>query len=256
MESKDDKTGRKKRQLIWPRYHQLDVVRRLLADASDRGAGPRYLIQHSAGSGKSNSIAWLAHQLIGLKQDGKALFDSAIVVTDRRILDKQIRDTITAAVAPRPNSPATGAPTISGTAQVGETLTASTSDIDDADGMSGAVFSYRWLANGADIAGATSDTHTLVETDVGKAIKVRVIFTDNGSHQETLTSEATAAVAPAADESAIWSATLTVGSFGDFLGYYSFTRTGELSPNEFTLDGTDYTMLTITVATVPGGFPP
>ena len=94
VESKDDNTGRKKRQQIWPRYHQLDVVRRLLADASDRGAGPRYLIQHSAGSGKSNSIAWLAHQLIGLKQDGKALFDSAIVVTDRRILDKQIRDTI------------------------------------------------------------------------------------------------------------------------------------------------------------------
>ena len=70
------------------------MVRRLLADASIRGVGPKYLIQHSAGSGKSNSIAWLAHQLIGLEQDGKALFDSAIVVTDRRILDKQIRDTI------------------------------------------------------------------------------------------------------------------------------------------------------------------
>ena len=94
VESKDDKTGRKKREQIWPRYHQLDVVRRLLADASTRGVGPKYLIQHSAGSGKSNSIAWLAHQLIGLEQDGKALFDSAIVVTDRRILDKQIRDTI------------------------------------------------------------------------------------------------------------------------------------------------------------------
>ena len=94
VESKDDKTGRKKREQIWPRYHQLDVVRRLLGDAPGRGVGPRYLIQHSAGSGKSNSIAWLAHQLIGLEQDGKALFDSAIVVTDRRILDKQIRDTI------------------------------------------------------------------------------------------------------------------------------------------------------------------
>ena len=69
-------------------------MRRLLADASTRGVGPKYLIQHSAGSGKSNSITWLAHQLIGLEQDGKALFDSAIIVTDRRILDKQIRDTI------------------------------------------------------------------------------------------------------------------------------------------------------------------
>ena len=94
VETRDDKTGRRRREQIWPRYHQLDVVRRLLADASGRGVGPKYLIQHSAGSGKSNSIAWLAHQLIGLERDGKAFFDSAIVVTDRRILDKQIRDTI------------------------------------------------------------------------------------------------------------------------------------------------------------------
>ncbi len=94
VETRDDKTGRKRREQIWPRYHQLDVVRRLLADTSTRGVGPKYLIQHSAGSGKSNSIAWLAHQLIGLEEDGKTHFDSAIVVTDRRILDKQIRDTI------------------------------------------------------------------------------------------------------------------------------------------------------------------
>ena len=94
VESKDDKTGRKKKTQVWPRYHQLDVVRRLLADAGTRGAGRRYLIQHSAGSGKSNSIAWLAHRLIGLTQDDAPVFDSIIVVTDRRILDKQIRDTI------------------------------------------------------------------------------------------------------------------------------------------------------------------
>ena len=94
VESKDDRTGRKRREQIWPRYHQLDVVRKLLADASSGVAGSKYLIQHSAGSGKSNSIAWLSHQLIGLERDGEALFDSAIVVTDRRILDKQIRDTI------------------------------------------------------------------------------------------------------------------------------------------------------------------
>ena len=94
VEARDDKTGRKRREQIWPRYHQLDVVRRLLAEASSRGVGPRYLIQHSAGSGKSNSIAWLAHQLIGLERDGGALFDSVVVVTDRRVLDRQIRDTI------------------------------------------------------------------------------------------------------------------------------------------------------------------
>ena len=91
---KDPRTGRKNRKQIWPRYHQLDVVRKLLADASEHGAGKRYLIQHSAGSGKSNSIAWLAHQLIGLSKDGAPVFDSIIVVTDRRVLDQQIKDTI------------------------------------------------------------------------------------------------------------------------------------------------------------------
>ena len=94
VESKDKKTGRRKKVQIWPRYHQLDVVRKLLADAGEVGAGKRYLIQHSAGSGKSYSIAWLAHQLIGLKKEDRSVFDSIIVVTDRRILDKQIRDTI------------------------------------------------------------------------------------------------------------------------------------------------------------------
>ncbi len=94
VEEKNEKTGKKKRVQIFPRYHQLDVVRKLLADAAWFGAGKRYLIQHSAGSGKSNSIAWLAHQLIGLRKDGADLFDSIIVITDRRLLDKQIRETI------------------------------------------------------------------------------------------------------------------------------------------------------------------
>ena len=94
VEIENPKTKKKKRVQIWPRYHQLAVVRRLLADASMNGAGKRYLIQHSAGSGKSNSIAWLAHPLIGLAKDETLAFDSVIVVTDRRILDKQIQDTI------------------------------------------------------------------------------------------------------------------------------------------------------------------
>ena len=94
VSTKDKKTGRKKSIQIYPRYHQLDVVRKLLADAGQRGCGHRYLIQHSAGSGKSNSIAWLAHQLIGLQTAGKSTFDSIFVVTDRVLLDKQIRDTI------------------------------------------------------------------------------------------------------------------------------------------------------------------
>jgi type I restriction enzyme R subunit len=94
VEEENPKTGKKKKLQIFPRYHQLDVVRRILADALENGAGKRYLIQHSAGSGKSNSIAWLAHQLISLRKDGADVFDSIIIITDRRILDKQIRETI------------------------------------------------------------------------------------------------------------------------------------------------------------------
>lgn len=92
--TKDPKTGKKTSSAIFPRYHQLDVVRKLLADVEARGAGIRYLLQHSAGSGKSNSIAWLAHQLTGVEHHGTQVFDSVIVVTDRLILDGQIRDTI------------------------------------------------------------------------------------------------------------------------------------------------------------------
>jgi type I restriction enzyme R subunit len=86
--------GHPVRKQIFPRYHQLDAVHKLLADAHDHGVGKRYLIQHSAGSGKSNSIAWLAHQLVGLRTGTTPLFDSVVVVTDRRLLDKQIKDTI------------------------------------------------------------------------------------------------------------------------------------------------------------------
>ena len=81
-------------QQIWPRYHQLDVVRRALADAREKGAGQKYLIQHSAGSGKSNSIAWLSRQLIGLTKGNQPVFDSIIIITDRRVLDNQINRTI------------------------------------------------------------------------------------------------------------------------------------------------------------------
>jgi type I restriction enzyme, R subunit len=94
VDEKDPKTGKKKQKQVWPRYHQLRLVRKALADVAAHGAGKRYLIQHSAGSGKSNSIAWLSHQLIGLKRSEREVFDSVIVVTDRRILDSQIQATI------------------------------------------------------------------------------------------------------------------------------------------------------------------
>uniref|UniRef100_A0A7V4G6J3 Type I restriction endonuclease subunit R n=1 Tax=Desulfobacca acetoxidans TaxID=60893 RepID=A0A7V4G6J3_9BACT len=96
VEVEDDK-GRKtgERRVIFPRYHQLESVRRLVAAARQEGAGHHYLIQHSAGSGKSNSIAWLAHQLSVLHDDqDKRVFDSIIVITDRRVLDRQIQRTV------------------------------------------------------------------------------------------------------------------------------------------------------------------
>ena len=94
IEEVDPETKKKSVKQVFPRFHQLDAVEKMLADVKENGIGKRYLIQHSAGSGKSNSIAWLAHQLIGLEKDGHPMVDSVIVVTDRRILDKQIRDTI------------------------------------------------------------------------------------------------------------------------------------------------------------------
>ena len=96
VKKKDEKTGKEKISVVWPRYHQLEVVRKLLAETRANGVGNRYLIQHSAGSGKSNSITWLAYQLVGLLDGTKPLMDSVIVVTDRVNLDKQIRDNIAA----------------------------------------------------------------------------------------------------------------------------------------------------------------
>ena len=103
----------------------------------------------------------------------------------------------TDAVAARPSSPATGAPTISGTAQVGETLTVDTSGIADENGLENVAFTYQWLADDADIAGATGSTYTLVAEDEGKAITVQVSFTDDADNEETLTSGATDTVAGA-----------------------------------------------------------
>ncbi len=93
LDEKGNKTGKKS--LIFPRYHQLDAVLRLVADAFIKGAGQRYLIEHSAGSGKSNSISWLAHQLSVLHNSmDERVFDSIIVVTDRRVLDRQLQQTV------------------------------------------------------------------------------------------------------------------------------------------------------------------
>ena len=198
------------------------------------------------------SYQWLANgaEIAGATSDTYTLVETdvgkAIQVKVSFRDDKNNPETLTsaatAAVEPRPNTPATGAPTISGTVRVGETLTAETRDIEDDDGLDNVGYSYQWLANGADIAGATSDTYTLVDTDVGKTIKVKVSFRDDRNHQESLTSAATAAVATAADESAVWSATLTVGSIAGFRGFWKDVGMGELTSEVFTLDGVDYTV--------------
>ena len=146
------------------------------------------------------------------------------------------------------NTPATGQPTIGGTAEVGETLTADASGIADSDGLGNAVFEYQWLADDTEVAGATSSTYTPVDADVGKTIKVRVTFTDGGGNPESLTSTATAPVAPAADETEppgpIWSAILTVGRIGENYGYQSFLnpQVGSLVPATFVLDDVTYTV--------------
>ena len=108
--------------------------------------------------------------------------------------DDQVLQTFSATFAVTHDTPATGVPTISGTAQVGQTLIASTSDISDADGLTNVSYSYQWLADDTEIDGATSSTHTLQSSDNGRVIKVRVDFKDDAKTRESLTSEGTAAV--------------------------------------------------------------
>ena len=123
-----------------------------------------------------------------------------ISFTDDADNDEQLTSAVTGAVAaapPPPNTPATGSPTITGAAQVAETLTADTTGISDGDGLDDATFAYQWLADNAEINGETASTYTLVASDAGKAIKVRVSFTDDAGNDEELTSAATGAVAAA-----------------------------------------------------------
>ena len=168
--------------------------------------------------------------------------EGAICTGDARTLSSTLEVTIRG--PHEPNSPATGAPTITGTAQVGETLTADTSGIADGDGLDNVSFAYQWVADDTDIAGATGSSYTLVAADAGKAIKVRVSFTDDEGNDETLTSAATAAVGPAAEE-AVLEGELTVGQATDIFpvasGYSILGNLGgTLSPGEFAVDGTTY----------------
>ena len=112
-------------------------------------------------------------------------------------MSNRLEFTVAGPVEPAPDSAATGAPTISGTLQVGQTLTADVTGIADEDGLTNAVFSYRWMADDTNIQGATDDTYTLADRDEGKTIKVLVSFTDDANNEESLASAATVAVAAA-----------------------------------------------------------
>ena len=159
-----------------------------------------------------------------------------VTFTDDSENEESLTSAATAAVEARPNAEPTGVPTITGTAQAGQTLTANTSGIADADGLVNATFAYQWVRDDADIDGETAQTYELSDDDVGKTIKVRVTFRDDRNHDESLTSAATAAV------EALWSATMTVGASGGNLGYSLFGPIGELSSTQFSIDETTYTV--------------
>ena len=150
-------------------------------------------------------IKWLAdgmviqgvydHVLLLVAADEGKRIEVRVSFTDDAGNEENLTSTATDAVAARPNTPATGLPTISGMAQVDETMKADITGIADADGLTNAVFAHQWLADDADIQGATNSTYTLADSDEGRAVKVRVSFTDDAGNEESLTSAPTAAVA-------------------------------------------------------------
>ena len=154
-----------------------------------------FSFQWIAGGSDISGAIGSGHTLTSSEQ-GQTI-EVRVTFTDDAGNEESLTSAATAAVGANPNTPATGAPAISGTAQVGETLTADTSGIADEDALDNATFSYQWLADDAKIQGATNSTYTLGDSDEGKTIKVKVSFTDDGGNEESLTSAATAAVAAA-----------------------------------------------------------
>ena len=167
--------------------------------------------------------------------------DATFAWTDVDV-DWEDGQTVSVRIVEGANTPATGAPTISGTAAVGQTLTANTDGIADEDGLDDPGFTYQWIANDgtadADIVDATGETYTVSDDDVGKTIKVKVSFEDDAGNKESLTSAATAEV------TAVWTATLTVEVRDDESGYsfWSSPVLGALSDTDFEVDGTTSTV--------------
>ena len=168
--------------------------------AFDVSGGQVTRAQRADRSSITRNVGWLitvipdgdGDVIITLPETTSCLDTGSICTQDGRMLSSSLSFTVTGPV--QPNSPATGAPTISGTAQVGQTLTADTSGISDGDGLANATFSYQWMADDSDISGATGASYTLADADEGKAVSVRVSFTDDRGNDESLTSVPTSAV--------------------------------------------------------------
>ena len=186
---------------------------------------------------------------------GKAI-NVKVSFTDDAGNDEELTSAATGAVAPAPpppNTPATGLPTITGTAQVGDTLTAVTSGIEDADGLDNAVFAYQWLADDAEIDSATASSYTLVAADAGKAINVRVSFTDDAGNDEELTSAATGAVAPAVVNPPLTASAQNVPSSHDGSATFTFElRFSEEPKTDFSYKTLRDHAFTVTGGTVVG----
>ena len=154
-----------------------------------------YRYQWIAGGSDIAGAAGSTYTLTSSEQ-GKTI-QVRVTFTDDAGNEETLTSAATVAVTAAPNREATGKPTIGGTPQVEETLTADTANIADQDGLTNVTYSYQWTAGGADIGGATGSTHTLTASEQGKTIQVRVTFTDDRNNAEALTSIATAAVAAA-----------------------------------------------------------
>ena len=152
-----------------------------------------FAYQWLAGDAEINGATASAY-ILAEDDAGKAV-KVRVNFTDDASNEESLTSAATEAVQPIPNTPAEGAPAITGTARVGETLTVDTSGISDAEGMGNAVFTYRWISAGTDIPGATGASYTLTEDDEGLAIQVWMSFTDDAGNPEALTSAATEAVA-------------------------------------------------------------
>ncbi|MDE0137640.1 MAG: hypothetical protein OXM57_14675 [bacterium] len=209
----------------------LQVGETLSADTSGIGdanglTGVEYAYQWIRNDGNSDEsipgATGQTHTLTGDDQ-GKTIKVS-VSFTDDDGYSETLTSAATTQVSQPPNQAATGLPTISGTPQVGETLSADTSGIGDANGLTGVQFADQWIRNDGNsdtnIPGATGQTHTLAPDDQGKTIKVQVSFTDDHGYSETLTSAATAAVGENPVET-LWSGQMTVADYGNAsLGAY------------------------------------